>query len=61
MAHETWHTKAWIADKIKDGKKKHGDHYPATDAQIDEVYGAGSVEKEFQRLKNNKEQKKTRK
>ena len=50
MPHETWHTKAWIADKIKEGKKKHGDHYPATDSQINEVYGPGSVEKEFDRI-----------
>ena len=59
MAHETWHTKAWIANKIKEGKKKYGDHYPATDAQIDEVYGPGSVEKEFERLskENNKKKK----
>tara|TARA_B100000214_G_scaffold5148_1_gene3847 strand:+ start:1109 stop:1288 length:180 start_codon:yes stop_codon:yes gene_type:complete len=57
MAHETWHTKAWIAEKIKKGKKEHGDHYPATDAQIDEVYGPGSVEKEFDRIYNKKNKK----
>ena len=50
MPQETWHTKAWIADKIKEGKKKHGDHYPATDSQINEVYGPGSVEKEFDKI-----------
>ena len=50
MAHKTWHTKAWIADKIKEGKKKHGDHYPATDTEIDEVYGKGATDKEMERL-----------
>ena len=43
---------------IKEGKEKHGDHYPATDAQIDFIYGPGSVEKEFDRLKKSKEKKK---
>ena len=58
MAHETWHTKFWIKEKIKEGKEKHGDHYPATDAQIDYIYGPGSVEKEFERLKKSKDKKK---
>ena len=58
MAHESWHTKSWIKEKIKEGKEKHGDHYPATDAQIDYIYGPGSVEKEFERLKKLKDKKK---
>ena len=50
MAHETWHTKA--------GKKKHGNDYPETDAQIDFIYGPGSVDKEMERLgKKNKKNK----
>ena len=58
MAHETWHTKAWIAKKIKEGKEKHGDEYPITDAQIDYIYGPGSVDKEMERLsKKNKKKK----
>tara|TARA_R100000963_G_C4628239_1_gene93938 strand:+ start:884 stop:1078 length:195 start_codon:yes stop_codon:yes gene_type:complete len=32
-----------VEDKIKKGKKKHGDHYPATDSEIDEVYGVGAA------------------
>lgn len=51
MAHESWHTKFWIKEKIKEGKEKHGEEYPITDAQIDYIYGPGSVEKEFERLK----------
>ena len=37
MAHEGWHTKSWIADKIKEGKKR--SFIPSTDAQIDYIYG----------------------
>lgn len=58
MAHETWHTKAWISKKIKEGKEKHGPEYPITDAQIDYIYGPGSVEKEFERLGKKKDNKK---
>ena len=58
MAHESWHTKSWIKEKIKEGKEKHGDHYPATDAQIDFIYGPGSVQKEMDRLGKEKNKKK---
>ena len=58
MAHETWHTKAWIAKKIKEGKEKHGDHYPSTDAEIDFIYGPDSVDKEMDRLGKEKNKKK---
>ena len=43
MAHEGWHTKAWIADKIKEGKKD-DPLYPSTDAQIDYIYGPDASE-----------------
>ena len=57
MAHEGWHTKAWIADKIKEGKKN-DPLYPSTDAQIDYIYGPGSVDKEMKRLGDKNKSKK---
>jgi len=58
MAHEGWHTKAWIADKIKDGKKE-DPLYPSTDAQIDYIYGPGASEKAMSDVaKKNKSKKK---
>jgi len=58
MAHEGWHTKAWIADKIKDGKKE-DPLYPSTDAQIDYIYGPGASEKAMADVaKKNKSKKK---
>ena len=57
MAHETWHTKAWMKEKIKEGKEKHGSGYPETDAQIDFIYGPGSVDKEMERLGKEKKRK----
>ena len=57
MAHETWHTKAWMKEKIKEGKEKHGSGYPETDAQIDFIYGPGSVDKEMERLGKKKKKK----
>jgi len=59
MAHETWHTKAWMKEKIKEGKKK-DPLYPSTDAQIDYIYGPGASEKAMMEVKekNNKKKKK---
>ena len=60
MAHETWHTKAWMEKKIKEGKKK--DHlYPSTDAQIDYIYGPGASEKAMMDVKEANQKKKNKK
>ena len=57
MAHEGWHTKSWIADKIKEGKKN-DPLYPSTDAQIDYIYGPDASDKAMTAVANKNKSKK---